>query len=148
MMPIFDPNLSPNGYYAQSSVLFWVIIGVACRSYSKNPTLLNALKRPVLDSVMLSVATNSTPLYKIQALLLVVTWPFPKMDVILPLGGMVLHMAMLNGLHIPTSCHEFSRLKRAQLCELDIHKRSELWAQCVIVYQRYVCHDDKYGSHS
>lgn len=139
-MPILDPHLSPNAYYAQSSLLFWVIIGVASRSYSKNPTLPSALARHVLDTVLLSTASNSAALYKIQALLLLLTWPFPKMDVMFPLSGLLLHLAMLNGLHIPMSTHEFAKMKKNHLAEIDIHRRSELWAHCIIVYQQYVCH--------
>ncbi|KKA17613.1 C6 transcription factor [Rasamsonia emersonii CBS 393.64] len=134
-MPILDPHLSPNAYYAQSSLLFWVIIGVASRSYSKNPTLPSALARHILDAVLLSTASNSAALYKIQALLLLLTWPFPKMDVLFPLSGLLLHLAMLNGLHIPMSTHEFAKMKTNNLTEIDIHRRSELWAHCIIVYQ-------------
>ncbi|KAL1964856.1 hypothetical protein VTN77DRAFT_6358 [Rasamsonia byssochlamydoides] len=135
-MPILDPHLSPNAYYAQSSLLFWVIIGVACRSYSRNPTLPGALSRNVLDTVLLSMASNSAALYKIQALLLLLTWPFPKLDVLFPLSGFLLNLAMQNGLHIPMSTHEFAKMKRNHLSEIDVHRRSELWAQCIIVYQR------------
>lgn len=135
-MPILDPHLSPNAYYAQSSLLFWVIIGVASRSYSKNPTLPSALARHILDAVLLSTASNSAALYKIQALLLLLTWPFPKMDVLFPLSGLLLHLAMLNGLHIPMSTHEFAKMKTNNLTEIDIHRRSELWAHCIIVYQQ------------
>lgn len=59
-------------------------------------------------------------------------------DLTFPMSGMLLHIAMQNGLHIPMSSHEFSRVKVPALSEVDMTRRSELWAHCVIVYQRYV----------
>ena len=55
-----------------------------------------------------------------------------------PLSGMLLHISMQNGLHIPMSSHEFSRVKIPAPSEADLVRRSELWAHTVIVYQRYL----------
>lgn len=141
-LPILDPQTTPNAYYAQSSFLFWAIIGVACRTYSRNPTLVTALSRSITEMALLSAASTSAPWHTIQALFLVLTWPFPKdmtrPDLTFPMSGMLLHIAMQNGLHIPMSSHEFSRVKIPALSEVDMTRRSELWAHCVIVYQRYV----------
>lgn len=115
-----------------------MIIAVATRGYSKNPTLFTALRPNVLDSVFLSMTSNSTPLYKIQALLLLLTWPFPKFETFFPLGGFLLHLAMQNGLHIPMSSHEFARMTKNHLPDTDIQRRSEIWALCLIQYQQYV----------
>ena len=43
---------------------------------------------------------------------------------------------MQNGLHIPMSSHEFSRVKIPAPSEADLLRRSELWAHTVIMYQR------------
>lgn len=141
-LPILDPQTTPNAYYAQSSFLFWSIIGVACRTYSRNPTLVTALSHSITKMALLSAASTSAPWHTIQALFLVLTWPFPKdmtrPDLTFPMSGMLLHIAMQNGLHIPMSSHEFSRAKIPALSEVDMTRRSELWAHCVIVYQRYV----------
>ncbi|EYE90290.1 Zn(II)2Cys6 transcription factor [Aspergillus ruber CBS 135680] len=139
-LPILDPRTTPNAYYAQSSFLFWAIIGVACRTYPRNPTLVTALSRSVTNMVLLSASSTSAPWHTIQALFLVLTWPFPKdmtrPDLTFPMSGMLLHIAMQNGLHIPMSSHEFSNVKIPALSEVDMTRRSELWAHCVIVYQR------------
>lgn len=52
------------------------------------------------------------------------------------MSGMLLHIAMQNGLHVPMSSHEFSRVKIPAPSEADLLRRSELWAHTVIVYQR------------
>ncbi|KAJ5217961.1 uncharacterized protein N7498_000060 [Penicillium cinerascens] len=140
-LPILDPQTRPNTYYEQSPFLFWAIIGVACRAYSRNPTLLMALARSIIEMALLSTLSVSPPSHTIQGILLLLTWPFPKgdhPDVTFPMGGILLHIAMQNGLHIPMSSHEFSRVKIAAPSEPDLLRRSELWAHSVIVYQR-VC---------
>ncbi|KAJ5157887.1 uncharacterized protein N7482_008987 [Penicillium canariense] len=142
-LPILDPQTRPNTYYAQSPFLFWTVIGVACRSYSRNPTLLTALARSVLEMAFLSALSASPPWHTIQALLLLLTWPFPKgdhPDVTFPLSGILLHISMQNGLHIPMSSHEFSRVKIPAPSEADLLRRSELWAHTVIMYQRVCVH--------
>ncbi|KAJ5371604.1 hypothetical protein N7517_003610 [Penicillium concentricum] len=138
-LPILDAQTKPNVYYAQSPFLFWAVIGVSSRSYSRNPTLHTALAQEVAEMAFLSVLSTCAPWYTIQGLLLLLTWPFPKEnrpDVTFPLSGMLLHVAMQNGFHIPMSSHEFSRFKIPVSSELDMVRRSELWAHCVLVYQR------------
>ncbi|KAL3428695.1 hypothetical protein BDV09DRAFT_181593 [Aspergillus tetrazonus] len=138
-LPIFNPQTRPDTYYEQSPFLFWCFIGVSCRVYTKNPTLLMALERNVIEMALLSPLLTSAPWYSIQGLLLLLTWPFPKgnhPDVTFSLSGMLLHIAMGNGLHIPMSSHEFSRVKIPAPSEGDLVRRSELWAHTVIVYQR------------
>ena len=140
-LPILDAQTKPNTYYTQSSFLFWAVIGVASRSYSRNPTLQTALAQEVTEMAFLSVLSACAPWYNIQGLLLLLTWPFPKEnrpDVTFPLSGMLLHVAMQNGFHIPMSSHEFSRVKIPASSDLDMVRRSELWAHCVLVYQRCV----------
>ncbi|KAL2847050.1 hypothetical protein BJX68DRAFT_240170 [Aspergillus pseudodeflectus] len=138
-LPILNPETRPDTYYAQSPFLFWCLIGVSSRTYTRNPTLLMALARPVVEMAFLSALSTWPPWHTIQGLLLLLTWPFPKgdhPDVTFPLSGMLLHIAMGNGLHIPMSSHEFSRVKIPVPSEGDLVRRSELWAHTVIVYQR------------
>lgn len=102
--------------------------------------MLTAISRSVTDMAFLSANSTSAPWHIVQGLLLTLTWPFPKdpfrPDVIFPLSGLLLHVAMQNGLHIPMSSHEFSRAKIPAPSEVDMARRSELWAHCVVVYQR------------
>ncbi|PLB38867.1 fungal specific transcription factor domain-containing protein [Aspergillus candidus] len=139
-LPILDPQSTPNAYYTQSPFLFWAIIGVGCRTYAKNPTLLTALAAGIIDKALLSVGSTLIPWQTIQGLLLLLTWPFPKdparPDLTFILSGLLLHIAMQHGLHIPMSSHEFSKIKLPTPSETDMVRRSELWAHCVITYQR------------
>lgn len=89
---------------------------------------------------LLSVASMSPAWHTIQALLLLLTWALPKEgrpDMVFPMSGLLLHIAMQNGLHIPVSSNEFSRAKVSPPSEAVIVRRAELWAHCVVVYQRY-----------
>ncbi|KAE8311773.1 hypothetical protein BDV41DRAFT_565524 [Aspergillus transmontanensis] len=139
-LPVLDPLTTPNTYYAQCPFLFWAVIGVACRTYPKNPTLLTALARSITDMALLSLASTSAPWHIIQALLLFLTWPLPKdntrPELTFPLSGSMLHIAMQNGLHIPMSSHEFTKKRIPAPSEAELVRRSELWTRCVIVYQR------------
>ncbi|KAL4972611.1 hypothetical protein BDW66DRAFT_169478 [Aspergillus desertorum] len=138
-LPILNPQTRPDTYYEQSPFLFWCLIGVSCRAYTQNPTLLMALARRVIEMAFLSALSTSPPWHAIQGLLLLLTWPFPKgdhPDATFPLSGMLLHIAMGNGLHIPMLSHEFPRAKMPVPSEGDLVRRAELWAHTVIVYQR------------
>ncbi|QRD89666.1 Zn(II)2Cys6 transcription factor [Aspergillus flavus] len=139
-LPVLDPLTTPNTYYAQCPFLFWAVIGVACRTYPKNPTLLTALARSITDMALLSLASTSAPWHIIQALLLFLTWPLPKdntrPELTFPLSGSMLHIAMQNGLHIPMSSHEFTKKRIPAPSEAELVRRAELWTRCVIVYQR------------
>lgn len=147
-LPILDPSTTPNAYYDQSTLLFWTIVFVASRTYNKNPTLFPTLAEPILEMVLLSMGSNAAPVFKIQSFLLFLTWPPASLEVVFPLSGWLLHVAMQNGLHMPMASHEFGRNVRSLRSEpsqanksilmMDLRRRSELWAYCIVVYQRYV----------
>ena len=130
--------MTPNACYALSNFLFWAIIGVGCRTYSRNPTLLGVLPLKVQTMALLTLNANAT-LQIVQGLLLVVYWPFPKSnngtDLTFALSGALLHMAMQMGLHIPQSSQEFSKV-RIKIGEDEFKKRAETWGYCMLVYQQ------------
>ncbi|KAL4892508.1 hypothetical protein BDV59DRAFT_43000 [Aspergillus ambiguus] len=139
-VPILDPQTTPNAYYAHSPFLFWSVIWIACRTYPRNPTLYVALAPSIMEMACLSITSASAVWHIIQGLVLVLSWPFPKdttrPELTFPLAGMLLHIAMQNGFHIPMSSHEFARKKIPMPSEADMIRRAELWAHCIIVYQR------------
>jgi hypothetical protein len=139
-VPFLDKDISPNEYYRRSKFLFWAIIVVACRNWSKEPTLLDSIGEKVLNLALMSLRHATIP--TVKGLLLILTWPFPKNphgntpgDISHVLCGAILHMAMQIGLHIPTSSQDFSRVK-VHLTEAEIAKRAELWGYCIVTYQR------------
>ena len=142
-LPVLDSKPSPDLCYQQSPLLFWTIVGVACRGYSKNPTLLNALTKGITTSALLSVTTTGSPLQRIQAFLLLVTWPLPdaiesnQQEINYVLAGLLLHLAQRSGLHVPAGSDEFFRAKMPNLPDIGIVSRSELFAQIVLTYQRF-----------
>lgn len=137
-LPILGPYISPNYYYAASTPLFWSIIGVASRKYERNPSLVQSMSSKVIDLVLLSLKARVT-IRSVQAVLLLLTWPFPKaggsLDHTFLLNGTMLHMAMQLGLHTPISSQEFSR-EKLDLTPEDVNSRAVLWAYCVLSYQR------------
>ncbi|THV80003.1 hypothetical protein D6D27_08860 [Aureobasidium pullulans] len=141
-LPILDYRLSPDACYQQSPLLFWSIIGTACRSYSRNPTLLGALTKCIITSALLSVTVTGSPLHRVQAFLLLVTWPLPdavetnQQETNYVLAGLLLHLAQRSGLHVPAGSDEFFRAKAPNLPDIGIVGRSELWTQIVLTYQR------------
>ncbi|KIX07004.1 uncharacterized protein Z518_04980 [Rhinocladiella mackenziei CBS 650.93] len=138
LMPILDPSITPNAYYALSPFLFWAIIGVGCRTYPKNPTLLSALPSKIQTMALLTLNSTVT-LQIIQGLLLILYWPFPKSstgsDLSFPLSAALLHMAMQIGLHLPVASQEFCKV-RIRLTDDEVHKRAETWGHCMLLYQR------------
>lgn len=136
-LPILDPHIRPNDVYQKSPFLFWAITGTASRGYQKDPTLFDRVGDKVLDLALMSLRRPHLP--TIEGLLLVLTWPIPRSakttDVSYAITGSLLHMAIQNGLHIPTSSQDFSRVK-INLTEAEIKKRALLWGYCVLTYQR------------
>lgn len=141
-MPVLDTESPPNQTYDQSEFLFWAIIGTASRTCAKNPTLFPALVKPITNMAFLSSLAAPGPWNTVQGLLLVLNWPFPRepegVDIIFPLTGLLLHLAMQHGMHNPISSHEFFKTKQPVPDVVDVSRRSELWAYTLITYQRYV----------
>jgi len=76
----------------------------------------------------------------IQALLILLTWgSWDKLSSksTYPLSGLLVHLSMHMGLHNPLSGHDFLSM-RTKLSDEEKFRRGELWAHCVLVYQRFV----------
>lgn len=129
----------PNFVYSRSPFLFWAIIGIGVRRYPTDPGVLKSLSQIVVDLALMSMKQRDMSLSTIKGLLLVVAWPFPRggitSDVTYALAGALPHLAMQCGLHHPVATQDFARVK-IKLTETEIQRRAELWAYCVIAYQR------------
>ncbi|KAL3497181.1 hypothetical protein BJX62DRAFT_221630 [Aspergillus germanicus] len=139
-LPILDKTATPNQIFGQSPLLFWAIIGVASRTCAKNPTIFHALAKHIIQLAFTAPISGCGPWNIIQGLLLVLSWPFPKddgdVDIIFPLNGLLLHVAMQYGMHNPLSAHEFYKSRQPLPPDTDIVRRSELWGYTIIIYQR------------
>jgi len=138
-MPILDHSKPVDWYYNQSPFLFWSVIGVAYRTYSPDRVLFNSLAAKITERAYASLNPIHASLCTVKGLLLLLNWPFPSsslgQDIHFSLCGGMLHMAMQIGLHVPLSSQDFTRV-RIRLKDEDIKDRAELWAHCVLVYER------------
>ncbi|KAK9489927.1 hypothetical protein V1508DRAFT_400375 [Lipomyces doorenjongii] len=139
MLPILDPSVTPNTFYQHAPFLFWVVVSIGSRRYTRQPTLTQALALPVTKLALQSIIVRSKPIERMKGLILLLNWPFPSgpfyHDPSFLLGGTLLHMAMQCGLHAPTFSQEFSK-SYLKLPEQEPARRAELWAYVVIIYQR------------
>ncbi|GAM85445.1 hypothetical protein ANO11243_034520 [Dothideomycetidae sp. 11243] len=144
-LPIFDHRLSPEACYQQSPLLFWTIIGTACRSYSRNKGVIDVLSPKIIDMALLSVAGRKAPLQRLQSFLLILNWAYPdsaggrsmgRTETSFALAGILLQLAMKAGLHLPQSAGEFFRVRGGDLPNISVARRCELWSRCVMAYQK------------
>lgn len=140
MLPILDPNVTPNSLYQHAPFLFWVVVSIASHRYTRQPTLTRTLSIPVTQLVLQSIIIRIKPIERIKALVLLLNWPFPTgpfyRDPSFVLAGGLLHMAMHCGLHAPTLSQDFSNTG-PKIPEQHVVQRAEMWAHVVVTYQRY-----------
>lgn len=141
MLPILDSGVTPNTFYQHAPILFWLVVSVGSRRYTRQPSLTQALAQPVTQLALQSIIVRSKPLERMKALLLILNWPFPSgpfyRDPSFLLSGNLLHLAMQCGLHAPTFSQDFSKTY-LKLPEQDSLRRAEMWAYVFITYQRYI----------
>ncbi|KAF2154529.1 hypothetical protein K461DRAFT_97567 [Myriangium duriaei CBS 260.36] len=145
LLPIMDHKVLPNACYQQSPFLFWTIIGTACRTYPRNPNILGALSAKLVDMALLSVSNRKAPLQRLQSFLLILTWAYPdsasgrsltRTETSFALAGILLQLAIKAGLHLAEPGGQFWRLKGGDLPEISLAKRCDLWALCIVAYQK------------
>jgi transcriptional regulatory protein LEU3 len=137
--------VTPNTFYQHSPMLFWIIVSIGSRRYTRQPTLTRALTLPVTQLALQSIIVRTRPIERMKGLILLLNWPFPSgpfyRDPSFILGGTLLHMAMQCGLHAPSFSQDFSKTYQ-KLPEHELVRSVELWAYVVITYQRYTAEDD------
>ena len=139
VLPIIEPSISPNTFYQHAPFLFWVVVSIGSRRYTRHPTLTGALALPVTQLALRSIIVRTKPIENMKGLLLLLNWPFPTgpfyRDPSFLLSGSLLHMAMQCGLHAPTFSQDFSKSYQ-KVHEQEHIRRAEMWAYVVITYQR------------
>jgi transcriptional regulatory protein LEU3 len=140
MLPILDPSVTPNAFYQHAPFLFWVVVSIGSRRYTREPTLTQTLALPVTQLALQSIIVRTKPIERMKGLILLLNWAFPSgpfyRDPSFLLGGTLLHMAMQCGLHVPSFSQDFSKTY-LKLPEQEPVRRAEMWAYVVITYQRY-----------
>ncbi|KAB5560325.1 hypothetical protein GE09DRAFT_962033 [Coniochaeta sp. 2T2.1] len=134
-LPVFDANLSPNEYYDLCPFLFWAMLFVGSRRYSRDPTLLGRLRPRINAMALLALEARATPIETIKGLLLLCLWPIPLntmfKDISHVLSGAAVALAMQIGLHLTGSGQDFSRtiLNGGRARVVD---RAHLWMHCLM----------------
>ena len=137
-LPFLSPSQSPDQYYQQHPLLFWVIIAVASRRYTADPGLLNSVSGPLTRLLWTTIGEVPNNHYVVKALCLLCTWPLPtsttSTDPTHILCGVMMKTATGIGLHRPNHTQDFSRVS-VDLNREQLHDRVTTWAVCNIVAQ-------------
>ncbi|KEF57448.1 uncharacterized protein A1O9_05365 [Exophiala aquamarina CBS 119918] len=135
-LPFLDSATTPQQYLEASPPLFWMIISIAARRLSTNPTLLTGLARSVPDLVWKALQGLPHTLGLIQCLILSCTWPFPVSSTTIDPSymhvGIMMQAAMQMGLHRPANPEDFTKY-HLKLSNGQIAERRRTWIACNIV---------------
>ncbi|KAL8938044.1 MAG: hypothetical protein Q9211_003395 [Gyalolechia sp. 1 TL-2023] len=132
-MPLLEPAKTPDSYYDSSPLLFWIIISVAARHYSPDPSLLPALSTPISHLLWATLADVPQSYIVVKALCILCTWPLPisstSKDPTFMLNGLMMQVAMQIGLHRPSHAQDFARFK-IEFREEELKDRVKTWVAC------------------
>ena len=138
-LPIFDQKLQPNDCYGASPFLFWTIVAIGSRRYSKDPTLILLLAPKVLELAKAAIFSCERVLPTIQALVLLCTWQMPidtlQKDITPQLAGAMIQLATNVGLHVYGSVQDFTRVP-LKYDGQQRRFRTRLWSMCLYTCQR------------
>jgi len=137
-LPFLNTHQTPDQYYQQYPLLYWAIIAVASRRFSRDSTLLTKLSGPLTKLLWTTVGEVPQSYYAVKALCLLCTWPLPtstsSSDPTHILCGVMMKTATGIGLHRPNHINDFSRVP-VELNKDGLHDRIKTWAVCNIVAQ-------------
>lgn len=139
ILPILDAQVSPDEYYLRCPQLFWTIVGVGCRQYVRDPTLLTRLAPSIQNMALSSLAKRVAVIDMIQSLLILSTWPFPfnsaSKAMVHIFSSAALNLAQQIGLHVVGVGQDFARVKLNPDETVKAY-RAQLWHYCIIINQR------------
>jgi transcriptional regulatory protein LEU3 len=119
--------------------LFWAIVVVGARRYSRNPTLILELASKVLDMARLAIFSPERVLPTLQALVILCTWQMPidtlQKDVTPQLAGAMIQLAANLGLHVYGSIQDFTYVPLKYNSQ-QRNFRTKLWTICLYTFQR------------
>ncbi|CEJ94420.1 hypothetical protein VHEMI09955 [[Torrubiella] hemipterigena] len=141
---LFHGLQNPNTLYEYSPVLFWTIVYVGSRNYTRDPTILERIISPLQSVFQQSLFDPEDAIPSIQSALLLCLWPFP-VDTLFKLrthviSGAAMMLAMQKGLHISGKAQDFVRVPLSQ-SNVEKEFRKTLWMHCQIVFQSNSIYD-------
>ncbi len=138
MLPVLDPTVSPDDYYAQSPFLFWTILVTGCRRYAQDPTMLESIGPHINGMAFASMSSRLAQIKTLQGLLLLCVWAVPlksmTRDVTYVISGAAMHIAMQNGLYISGGWQDFEP-NQLSLDDQETTFRDRLWSFTFVVCQ-------------
>jgi transcriptional regulatory protein LEU3 len=136
---IIDRGKSADAVYESSNFLFWTIVYVGARKYSKDPTIVECLTKPLKELIQKSLFDPDNAISTIMAALLLCLWPLPVnstfKDQSHAIAGAAMQLAVQQGLPYSSRQQDFVRVALRQSAA-DKLFRGRLWAHCVTVFQR------------
>ncbi|KAK3393670.1 hypothetical protein B0H63DRAFT_385973 [Podospora didyma] len=137
-LPFLNPAQTPDQYYQQYPLLYWAIVAVAGRRFTKDPAFLTKMAGPLTRLLWTTVGDVPQSYFAVKALCLLCTWPMPTStstsDPTHILCGVMMKTATGIGLHRPNHINDFSRFP-VELNKDGLHDRIKTWAVCNIVAQ-------------
>jgi transcriptional regulatory protein LEU3 len=128
-----------NHTYESSAFLFWTIVYVGARKYSKDPTIVEYLTKPLKELMQQSLLDPENAISTIKAALLLCLWPLPInstfKDQSHAIAGAAMQLAIQQGLQYSSRQQDFARVPMKQSAA-DKLFRGRLWTHCVTVFQR------------
>lgn len=138
-MPLVDALVSPDEYYEQSLLLFWVIVAIASRFDDQEPTLLSGIAPVVKTLLWQTVANPPHARLDLKAMVLLCLWQFPatsmSTDTSFVLAATCRTNAMHVGIHKPHLAQDFSRVKFTYPPEV-LRDALSIWAACFIASEK------------
>ncbi|KAJ9608332.1 hypothetical protein H2200_007320 [Cladophialophora chaetospira] len=135
---LVDALSDPTDLFNYSEFLFWTIVYIGSRKFTKDPTIVEFLVHPlgILAQQCLFEPDQAIP--SIQAAILICLWPLPvNTNVALrshAMAGAAMQLALQKGLPFASRKQDFFRIPLRQ-SEKDETFRARLWAYCVMVFQ-------------
>jgi transcriptional regulatory protein LEU3 len=140
ILPVVDSRRSPDQTYDLLPFLFWTIVFVGSRRYSKDRSVFERLSSRINSMALRALESRAKPTETIQGLLLLCSWPIPfntmHKDISYVLSGAAMHLAMQVGLHVAGSGQDFARHK-IDAGQHVKNTRAQLWIWCQIVCHWY-----------
>jgi len=144
-VPLLEDAKVPNDYYNRSPLLFWTIVAIGSRRYSKNPVLISSLAPGVKALAREGIFTRDAPISTVASTIisaiLLATWPIPfdtlwREETPILLGA-AFQLGLSIGLHVYGVGQDFSRIKLAQ-DKAQMDYRARVWTVLLYTYQRSV----------
>lgn len=152
-MPVVDVSVGPEELYKLSPALFWTIMAVAARRYTRDNELmmkLAPLQRTCLAELTLSPTSrfasggtqqqfNVASVYAVQAFIICTLWPpltsSISADSSWNTAGIAILHAIRSGLHCPGYARDFSRIKADNVRFPKVNEQIRTWICCNVVSQ-------------